>query len=269
MSLNQYIALFAILLSYYTLNQQLKTEKMKRKGFDPQDTKPFKLSRSKIELFCECSFCFYLDRKLGVAQPGGFPFNLNSAVDHLLKKEFDFYRAKGEAHPLMIKHKIDAIPFQHEKLDEWRKNLKGISYLHEATRFLVTGAIDDVWITPSGELIIVDYKATSKAGEINLDADWQISYKRQMEIYQWLFRMNGFAVSPTGYFVYCNGKKDAPAFDECLKFEISVIPYVGNDSWIEPKLLEIHSTLTTAQPPESNPTCSLCSYRLAANGVLG
>ena len=115
----------------------------------------------------------------------------------------------------------------------------------------------------------MDYKATSKAGEINLDADWQISYKRQMEIYQWLFRKNGFSVSPTGYFVYCNGKKDVPAFDECLKFEISVIPYLGDDSWIEPKLLEIHSTLTTAQPPESNPTCSLCSYRLAANGVLG
>ena len=237
--------------------------------FNHQDTKPFKLSRSKIELFCECPFCFYLDRKLGVAQPGGLPFNLNSAVDHLLKKEFDLYRAKGEAHPLMIKHKIDAIPFQHEKLDEWRKNQKGISYLHEPTKFLVAGAIDDVWIAPSGELIIVDYKATSKAGEINLDADWQLSYKRQMEIYQWLFRKNGFQVSSTGYFVYCNGKKDVPEFAECLKFEISVIPYLGNDSWIEPKLLEIHSALTKAEPPEPNPNCKLCSYRLAANGVLG
>ena len=237
--------------------------------FDSESIKPFKLSRSKIELFCECPFCFYLDRKLGISKPSGFPFNLNSAVDHLLKKEFDLYRAKGEAQPLMLKHKVDAIPFQHEKLDEWRRNQKGIFYLHEATRFLVMGAVDDVWITPSGELIIVDYKATSKAGEINLDADWQISYKRQMEIYQWLFKMNGFAVSPTGYFVYCNGKKDVPTFDECLKFEISVIPYLGDDSWIEPKLLKIHSTLTTAQPPESNPACGLCSYRLAANGVLG
>ena len=241
---------------------------MKRKNYDPSDIKPFKLSRSKIELFCECPFCFYLDRKLGVPQPSGFPFNLNSAVDHLLKKEFDLYRAKGEAHPLMLNHKIDAIPFQHEKLEDWRKNQKGISYLHEPTRFLVMGAIDDVWITPAGELIIVDYKATSKAGEINLDADWQISYKRQMEIYQWLFRQNGFQVSPTGYFVYCNGKKDVPEFGECLKFEISVIPYLGNDTWVEQKLLEIHSTLNTEKPPESNPSCSLCSYRLAANGVL-
>lgn len=242
---------------------------MKRKRFDAQDTKPFKLSRSKIELFCKCPFCFYLDRKLGISQPSGFPFNLNSAVDHLLKKEFDLFRVKGEAHPLMLKHKIDAIPFQHEKLEDWRKNQKGISYLHEQTRFLVMGAIDDVWITPAGELIIVDYKATSKAGGINLDADWQISYKRQMEIYQWLFRKNGFQVSPTGYFVYCNGKKDVPEFDKCLKFEISVIPYIGNDSWVEPKLSEIHAVLMATHPPTPNDTCKLCNYRIAAQTEVG
>ena len=236
---------------------------MKRKGFDPQDTKPFKLSRSKIELFCECPFCFYLDRKLNIPQPAGFPFNLNSAVDHLLKKEFDHYRAKSEPHPLMLKHKVNALPFQHEKLDDWRKTMKGISYLHQPTQFLVAGAIDDVWVNPSGELIIVDYKATSKSSEITIDADWQLSYKRQMEVYQWLFRKNGFQVSPTGYFVYCNGKKDLPTFDESLKFDISVIPYLGNDTWVEPKLNEIHATLTAPQPPSPHTTCDLCNYRIA------
>ena len=55
---------------------------------------PFKLSRSKIDLFLDCPRCFYLDRKLGVGRPPGFPFSLNSAVDHLLKKEFDIHRAR-------------------------------------------------------------------------------------------------------------------------------------------------------------------------------
>ena len=57
------------------------------------------------------------------------------------------------------------------------------------------------------ELHIVDYKATSKDDEVNLDAEWQDGYKRQMEIYRWLFINNGFKVSDTGYFVYANGKK--------------------------------------------------------------
>ena len=59
-----------------------------RKLFDPESDKPFALSRSKVELFMDCPRCFYLDRRLGIARPAGFPFNLNPAVDALLKTEF-------------------------------------------------------------------------------------------------------------------------------------------------------------------------------------
>src|SRR5687768_18339188 len=76
-----------------------------------------------------------------------------------------------------------------------------------------------MWINHQGEYIVVDYKATSKDGEVTLDADWQIGYKRQMEIYQWLFRKSGFRVSNTGYFVYCNGNTDKEAFDGRLRSE--------------------------------------------------
>ena len=51
----------------------------------PDSATPFALSRSKVELFVDCPRCFYLDRRSGIARPPGFPFNLNSAVDALLK----------------------------------------------------------------------------------------------------------------------------------------------------------------------------------------
>src|SRR3972149_10694277 len=104
--------------------------KRKRNLFEPDSKIPYRISRSKIDLFLNCPRCFYLDRRLGVSQPPGFPFSLNSAVDKLLKKEFDILRKKGEAHPLMKKFGIDAIPLKHEKLDEWRDPFKGITY-HE------------------------------------------------------------------------------------------------------------------------------------------
>src|SRR3990172_2276752 len=167
--------------------------------FDPKSAAAFRISRSKIDLFINCPRCFYFDRRLGVAQPPGFPFSLNSAVDKLLKKEFDLHRVKGSSHPLMEAYKIDAIPFHHPKMDEWRDALRGGStYQDPETNLLVTGGIDDVWVNPKGELIIVDYKATSKETEVNLDAEWQIGYKRQMEVYRWLFRKNGYKVSDTG-----------------------------------------------------------------------
>lgn len=229
--------------------------------FNPKSETPFKLSRSKMDLFMECPQCFYLDRRLGVGRPPGFPFTLNSAVDALLKKEFDLHRKEQSPHPLIKEFGIDAVPYQHKDIDIWRNTFKGIEYLHQPTNLLITGAIDDIWINPEGEVIIVDYKATSKTSEVNLDADWQRGYKRQMEIYQWLFKQNGFKVSPTGYFVYCNGDTGKPYFDKKLEFNIKVIPYAGDDSWIEKALKDIKDCLMSEKIPEMNPDCDFCNYR--------
>ena len=238
----------------------------KRKGnlYDPSSKDSFRLSRSKIDLFLNCPRCFYLDRKLGVAQPPGFPFSLNSAVDKLLKKEFDILRAKGQAHPLMKQFGIDAIPLKHESLNEWRDPFKGITYQDKNTNFIITGGVDDIWINKQGEYIIVDYKATSKDQEVSLDAEWQIGYKRQMEIYQWLFRKNDFPVSKTGYFVYCNGKTDIEKFDAKLEFDIKILPYVGNDLWVEDEVINAFRCLNNNKLPQSSPDCDYCNYRNAA-----
>ncbi|MEK7143752.1 MAG: PD-(D/E)XK nuclease family protein [Patescibacteria group bacterium] len=240
----------------------------KRNLFEPDSKIPYKLSRSKIDLFLNCPRCFYLDRRLGVSQPPGFPFSLNSAVDKLLKKEFDIHRTGKTAHPLMEFYGLDLIPFQHEKIDEWRDALGGgIQYLHPKTNLLITGGIDDVWVASDGELSIVDYKATSKSEEVSLDADWQIGYKRQMEIYQWLFRKNGFKVSNIGYFVYCNGDADKEAFDGKLEFNVKILPYEGNDVWVEQAITDAYNCLAQNALPESFPDCDFCSYRNAANSA--
>lgn len=233
-----------------------------RNRYDPLSVETFRLSRSKIDLFINCPRCFYLDRKLGVAQPPGFPFSLNSAVDKLLKKEFDIHRVKGTKHPLMEHYGVNAIPLVHEKIEEWRDSLRrGITVPIDSTNVIVTGGVDDVWINPRGEFHIVDYKATSKEEEVTLDADWQIGYKRQMEIYQWLFRKNGFSVSSTGYFVYCNGRTDKEAFDGKLEFDIKIIAYAGNDSWVEKTILDAISSLKRDNLPESGVDCDYCKYR--------
>lgn len=232
--------------------------------YDSKSSEPFRMSRSKIDLFIKCPRCFYLDRKLGVAQPPGYPFSLNSAVDKLLKKEFDTHRAKGTQHPLMKQYGIDAVPLAHEKIEEWRDSLRrGITFPIAGTNVVVTGGVDDMWVTPEGEYIVVDYKATSKDEEVTLDAEWQDGYKRQMEIYQWLFRKNGYTVSSTGYFVYCNGDTDKKAFDAKLEFDIKIIPYVGDDSWVEKTIHDAIECLKGDTLPDSGSECDFCKYRKA------
>ncbi|MGC9605153.1 MAG: PD-(D/E)XK nuclease family protein [Minisyncoccia bacterium] len=239
-----------------------------RNLFDPKSAEPFKVSRSKIDLFLNCSLCFYLDRRMGVARPPGFPFALNSAVDALLKKEFDIHRAAGSAHPLMEAYGLkDVVPFQHEKIDIWRDTFKGVQYLHEPTNLLVTGAVDDIWVNEKRELIVVDYKSTSKEEKVSLDKEWQIGYKRQMEVYQWLLRRNGFKVSKTGYFVYCNGKTDRKAFDGKLEFDVDLLPHDGDDSWVEETLTKLKTCLMSDTAPGPAAGCDYCDYRKAARDV--
>jgi len=129
---------------------------------------------------------------------------------------------------------------------------------------VITGAVDDIWVTPKGELIVVDYKATSTTSEITLDAEYRGGYKRQMEIYQWLLRKSDFKVSNTGYFVYANGDKDKEAFDAKLEFKVQIIPYTGDDKWIEGILLKIKKCLDGETIPLAGDKCEYCPYRDAA-----
>ena len=240
-----------------------------RNLYDPDNPKPFKLSRSKIDLFLECPRCFYIDRRLGVGRPPGFPFNLNSAVDTLLKQEFDMYRKRGASHPLIEKYGVDARPVPHDSLDKWRHNFTGVQYLHEPTNLMIFGAIDDLWQNTKGEYIVVDYKATAKSGRITkLNNGWHKGYKRQMEIYQWLLRRNDLEVSDTGYFVYCNGQTDREAFNGKLEFDVTLIAYKGNDDWVEQAIEEAHACLCSAHIPDASKDCDYCAYRAAADSVL-
>ncbi|OGZ65848.1 MAG: hypothetical protein A3D34_03315 [Candidatus Staskawiczbacteria bacterium RIFCSPHIGHO2_02_FULL_33_16] len=239
--------------------------KMRSNLYKSDIKEPFNVSRSKIAFFLECPQCFWLDRKLGITRPDMPGWSLNSAVDNLLKNEFDLLREKKEPHRLMQLYKIDAVPFSHPSFHIWRDdhNMKvGASFLHKKTNLNICGIIDDIWINnKTNELHIVDYKSTSTDYPISLDSKYKEEYKKQMEIYQWIFLQMGFSVSKTGYFLFANGNKNLPGFHGKLEFETSIISYPGDTSWIEPVILEIKKCLDSDDIPESAKSCQYCSYR--------
>lgn len=235
--------------------------------YKPGQTAVYKISRSKIELFMQCQRCFWLDVRMKITRPSSPPFNINKTIDELYKKEFDAHRAAGTSHPIMIKNKVKATPFAHEKMNEWRHNFTGVNTLHTPTNLHVFGAVDDVWVNEKGELIVVDYKATSKDKEVSIDSDWQVSYKRQMEVYQWLLRANGFTVSDTGYFVYTNARLDVADFNDHLEFITKLIPYTGNAAWVDKTLADMKVCMEGDIPDVGQSImggdCEYCSYARA------
>ncbi len=232
------------------------------RAFDPTSSEPFSLSRTKLELFLECPRCFYLDRRCGVSRVNGYPLSLNLAVDALMKKEFDFFRLSEKPHPVMTMYGVDAIPFRHPLLADWRDSPQGIRAVHRATNIDVFGIVDDVWVHEDGSLAVVDYKATSTPATITLDD--RDGYKRQLEVYQWLFRQNGFTVSSHGYFVFVNATRDRDMFDKKLDFVMSILPYEGSDAWVEDALFGVKECIMSDMVPPSTADCEWCAYRKKA-----
>jgi hypothetical protein len=221
------------------------------------------LSRSKIQLFSECARCFYLDVARGVCRPSGPPFTLNNAVDALMKSEFDRYRAAGEPHPLFATVGLDAVPFRHPELERWRHNFTGVRWLDEATGWTLFGAVDDLWQARSGALIVADYKATARK-EMPTERSLFPSYRRQMDVYQFLVRRQGFEVADRGWFVYTNGDGRAADFGDKLCFSTAMVPYDGNDAWVLEAFRRAVGLVEQGVVPPAAEDCEYCAYVASA-----
>ena len=225
--------------------------------------KLIKLSRSTVERYITCPRCCVLEKIYDIRSPS-LPFTLNIAVDNLCKNEFDYYRAKEEPHPLFKKNSIDAIPFKHSEINNWRDIYKGIRYRSTKYQYDFGGAIDDVWQKNNGELIIADIKATSR-NNFNWNDTWNKydypkSYKRQLEMYQWLFKMNGFKVANEAYIIYFNGKKNENFFNNKLEFDSHVIKFNCSTDWVEQKIIETVDLLRSKTFPRPSKKCETCNY---------
>jgi hypothetical protein len=75
--------------------------------------------------------------------------------------------------------------------------------------------------------------------------------------------------------VYANARQDEEvnAFDAKLDFDINLIAYKGDDSWVEPTLLEMKKVLSSDTIPPVGTSfggvpCEHCLYREAAGKAL-
>jgi hypothetical protein len=218
-----------------------------------------KLSRTRLELFLDCPRCFWLTMHGVAKRPSGAPYTINIAIDALLKREFDECRYNNLEHWIIKKNKIKARPFDCEEIDQWRHNFTGVQFEDRKNDFLVYGAVDDVWVNPKGELIVVDYKATGAKEHKIYD-----SYKRQMEVYQWLLRKNGRKVSDTGYFLFCKANKEHGFPEGKLTFDLILEPLKGNSRWVPGAIRDAKKCFDKKKPPAAAKDCEYCPYVKAA-----
>ena len=231
--------------------------------YAPGQKAALRISRSRLQLFLDCPRCFWLVMRRRVKRPSTPDYVLNMTVDLLFKKEFDSFRRRKLPHPIMEENKIEAVPFVHEELDNWRNPFEGVQYHDEKLNFLVFGGLDDVWQDKKGRLVVVDYKATARdepLTELYPEGSYHDSYRRQMDVYGWLLEKNGFKVAPTAYFLYATAEKSKKKFGGRLSFQSNLIPYKIKTDWIQESLESAKACLDAELPGYRQKSCDWCDY---------
>jgi hypothetical protein len=214
-----------------------------------------KLSRWQVDLFCKCARCFWLLKRHGVKQPDSYPLALNTCMDHLLKAEFDQYRAAGRRHPILIENRVEAKLFPDlARLQEWRNTFQGLRWTDPATGHTLFGAVDDILEYPDGSLAVVDYKSSGAA-----EAHIYDSYQLQMDVYTFLLQRMGYRTAPTAFFAFFIAVRDQ-GFQGRLPFRAVLLEVTPQPQRVAPLFVKAAATALQDQLPPPGEGCDLCRW---------
>ncbi len=213
------------------------------------------LSPNSLNLFLECPHCFWLDKNLGIKRPPPYPYALNSALDDLMREEFDAYRKKNLVHPLLKSSHIKAHLFSNQKLlNQWRNNLAGIRYYDEELKATLFGALDDVLEFENEEIAPLDYKSTGIPKENIYDR-----FQLQLDTYTYLMEKNGYKTKRKGYIAFYIVDKNKGFIDR-LPFRKEIIEVETNPSDIYEIFKDAISCLRKDSPPKHSRDCQFAKW---------
>jgi len=158
-----------------------------------------KLSPSALWLYQDCKKCFWQHHNEKKRRPSGIFPSLPSGMDKVLKNYFDSFRPNRI--PPEIKETGAKLFVDMEKLKVWRNNFKGIQWIDPKSGALLRGAVDDI-LEKNGKLIVLDYKTRGYP----LKDDTHLHYQKQIDIYNFLLRANGYKTENYGYLLFYHPK---------------------------------------------------------------
>jgi hypothetical protein len=217
--------------------------------------KVIQLSPNSLNLYLECPHCFWLDKNKGIKRPPPYPYALNSAVDALLKEEFDAYRSRKLIHPLLKENNIKAHLFPNQKLlNQWRNNLAGIRYFDPDLNATLFGAVDDVLEFENGKIAPLDYKSTGSTAANIYDR-----FQLQLDTYTFLMEKNGFQTPRKGYLAFYIVDK-SKGFIDRLPFRKEFMEINTNPSDIYEIFKDAVEVLKKSTPPPHSSDCKFAKW---------
>jgi len=160
---------------------------------------PYKLSPSALNLFKECTRCFWLHHHKVWKRPGGPMATLPTGMDRILKEHFDRFMKRGELPPEIAESKECngmKLYTDSEKLTIWRNNFKGIQF-KDSDDNILKGAVDNI-LVKGKKLIVMDYKTRGYP----IKEDTAQRSQNQLDTYNYLLMKNGYETEDYGFLLF-------------------------------------------------------------------
>ena len=217
---------------------------------------PYKLSPTSINLMLECPRCFWLQLVKKIKRPEGIFPSLPGGMDRILKKYFDKFMQRGELPPEIREYGIGngyKLFNDKAKLDIWRSNQKGIQYKDKTSGILLRGAVDNL-LEKGEKLVVLDYKTRGYP----LKEDTHEHYQTQMDIYNFLLRMNGYDTENYAYLLFYYPREIAETGE--VIFDTKLIKIPTNVKSGESVFKEAIKILNLKEPPKASQDCGFCKW---------
>lgn len=206
----------------------------------------------------ECPRCLWLHFNEDKKRPRGVFPSLPDGMDNVFKKYFDEYRGKGELPP-EIDGRVEGRLFDNVKqLNSWRDfnfGRGGIRTEIPELNMVVSGAIDDLLISPDGKFVPFDFKTRGYPTK----EDTHEHYRSQLDLYALLFQRNGFEPAGYGYLLFfwpeTYGLGMANFKTNLVKMDVSPSRALS--------ILEKVRGIIVGEKPLRHEACEYCLYREA------
>jgi hypothetical protein len=105
-------------------------------------------------------------------------------------------------------------------------------------------------------LAVVDYKS-SGSKEITIYDD----YQKQMDVYSWILKENGYEIYPSAFFVFYQVQKDENGFNNVMRFKEQVRSVKVNMEWVGPTFeAAVELARQDSSPSESGNAQKHCDH---------
>ncbi len=218
---------------------------------------PFKISRTKIDLFFDCKRCFYIDQRYGIKRPHGAAMVINNHIVTKFKKNLEVLRNTKTIIPetkLISKSGFTAL--DHQKINQWIDPFRGIRILHKQTNMIISANLDDVW-TDNEKCYPVIIKSISRNGKDIEDSIWP-GYTRQLSLYGYILQNNNLEIGDFGIIVMINTEDDLDHSN--LNFKFYIFKRNLEFNWVDRTLSEIKILLENDEYPKTSNNCKFCNY---------